>query len=62
MTAFLAFHILYKLIYTKASGKFAVAGIDKNLVSKSYTDSDIVKMVEQAVLSAEKFSENDFNF
>ena len=34
-------------INTKASNTFAVAGIDKRLVCKSYIDSDIVKMKEQ---------------
>ena len=42
---------------TKASGKFAIAGIDKRFVCESDMDSDIVIMEEQATLS-EKFSEN----
>lgn len=33
---------------TKASGKFAVAHMDKRFVCKSYTDSDSVKLEEQA--------------
>ena len=45
---------------TKTSGKFAVAGIDKKLVCKSYADLDIGKMKEQVTLSV-KFSENDFH-
>ena len=48
-------------ISTKESSKFAVAGINKRLVCKSYTDSNIVKTEEQLTLS-ENFSENEFYF
>ena len=48
MTGFMAFHIYARLraigqysINTKASSKFAVAGMDKRLVCKSDTGSDI---------------------
>ena len=47
-------------INIKASGKSAVARADKRLVCKSYTDSDNVKLEEQATLSG-MFSENDFD-
>ena len=39
----------------KASGNFAVGGINKRLVCKSYTESDILQTEEWATLS-EKFS------
>ena len=48
-----AFHMQYSgqhAINTEASGKFAVADINKRLVCKSYTDLDIVKIEEQATL------------
>ena len=47
-------------INTEASDKFAVAGINKRLVCKCFTASNIVKMEEQATLG-EKFGENDFD-
>ena len=54
MTSFAAFYMQDSgkySIYTEASGRFAVAGIYKRFVCKSYTDSDIVKMEKQTTLS-----------
>ena len=47
-------------INTEASDKFAVAVTDKRHVCKSHTDSDIVKMEEQATFG-DKFTANDFD-
>ena len=47
---FAAFHMPasgQSSIKTEAGIKFAVACINKRLVCKSYTDSDIIKMEEQ---------------
>ena len=59
MTAFAAFHIKDSGQYsinTKASGKFA----QKTCKHELYTDSDTVKLKEQAILS-EDLSVNDFD-
>ena len=46
-------------INTEASSKFAVADVNERLVrSKIYTDSDIVKVEEQATVR-ENFNDND---
>lgn len=54
MIAFAAFHMEHSGQYsvnTKASVKFAVARIDERFFWKTYTDSDIVKMEEQATFN-----------